>query len=224
MKVVEALVNSSYNRLLVILVVILLGRPIWENSSFGALIFSGLTLLALFTLISSSLLQRRKRWLFFGVSSLAYLTQLLDILSPTSSLSEETDISSMIGLLINFALTSFFVYLIAVQLFHDEKVSADSIKGGICAYLLIGMAWSFLYRMAWLANPNSLQVTCDGCTLDFLYYSFTTLTTLGYGEIIPMTTWTRTLANLEALVGILYPTIYIARLVSMYSRDNNHSL
>lgn len=224
MNVIDALVDSSYNRLLVILVVILLGRPLWEDSGFGTLIFTALSLLAFLTIISSRLFRKRNRWLYFGVSSIAYMMQLLDILSPSSLLREETAISNMVGLLINFALTAFFAYLIAVQLFHEEKVSADSIKGGICAFLLLGIAWSSLYRIAWLWDSDSIQVTCDGCTLDFLYFSFTTLTTLGYGETIPMTTWTRTLANLEALVGLLYPSIYIARLVSMYSRENDHSL
>ena len=119
----------------------------------------------------------------------------------------------------------FFIYttvLIFSRVLKDKKVTSDTLYGAICVYILIGVTWSFFYVLletnshnAFHINPvNNLDKIFNWH--DLSYYSFVTLTTLGYGDITPVTPIARALAYLEAIVGQVYLTIIIARLVALY--------
>lgn len=76
------------------------------------------------------------------------------------------------------------------------------------------------FELVAMVEPGAFQVLGAPATYDtmqprFLYYSFTTLTTLGYGDITPIHPYARSLAVLESLVGVIYPAVLIARLVSL---------
>jgi hypothetical protein len=116
----------------------------------------------------------------------------------------------------------FLLTMVAVQVFGEGPVTGHRIRGAIVVYLLLGGLWSLLYQMVALTIPQAFRlpegmVGGDPDVLQRLmtYYSFITLTTTGYGDIIPVHPVTRTLAMLEALVGQLYPAITLARLVSL---------
>lgn len=119
----------------------------------------------------------------------------------------------------------FFIYttvLIFSRVLKDKKVTSDTLYGAICVYILIGITWSFFYVLivtnshdAFYINPaNNLDNVINWH--DLSYYSFVTLTTLGYGDITPVAPVARSLAYLEAIVGQVYLTIIIARLVGLY--------
>jgi len=106
------------------------------------------------------------------------------------------------------------------QLNRASKVDQDIIAGAICVYLLIGIFWFLLYRVSFSINPaNFIELQEISGENDFrlLYFSFTTLTTVGYGDITPTASAAMGLANLESVVGQLYPAIFVARLVSLYT-------
>ena len=109
-----------------------------------------------------------------------------------------------------------------------KKVTEDKIYGAICGYLLIGIVWAMLYTVVEIAFPNSFSFS-SGLTLyadhnsahrlyftQFLYYSFVTLSTLGYGDIVPVTNEARAFSSLEAIIGQLYVAVLIARLVGLH--------
>ncbi len=106
---------------------------------------------------------------------------------------------------------------------RDERVSADKIFAAICAYLLLGFTFAFAYTFLWgtlgddlFRFPPSLDPENPMPRAnDLIYFSFTTLTTLGYGDITPASPLSRSLATLEALVGQFYVGILVARLVSL---------
>ena len=100
-------------------------------------------------------------------------------------------------------------------LFKVEEVSADTIKGGICVYLLIGFLFSALYRLAFELN-SSMFVADQVSYWKFVYFSFTTLTTIGYGDIVPAKPFTMMLTNLQGIVGQLFLAIFVARLVGLH--------
>jgi hypothetical protein len=82
----------------------------------------------------------------------------------------------------------------------------------------MGLLWAFAYEVVELLQPGSfsLKTQSSGDTLSQLaYFSFTTLTTLGFGDILPVNPLARSLTVLEGLVGQLFPLILIARLVAM---------
>ncbi|MEJ2721434.1 MAG: ion channel, partial [bacterium] len=104
-----------------------------------------------------------------------------------------------------------------------EKVTSDILYGAVCVYLMMGMTWMIAYYHMEQAHPGSFLIGggADPARIhqisDLLYYSFVTLTTLGYGDILPLTSQARSLAFLEATSGALYLAILIARLVSLYT-------
>jgi ion channel len=110
--------------------------------------------------------------------------------------------------------------LLAVVLFQTLRggpITFHRIQGGVGAYLLLGIVWAHAYSMLALARPGAFSGAAraaDGPRA-FLYYSFVTLTTVGYGDVLPVHPAARSLAMLEAVTGPLYLAILLARLVSL---------
>ncbi len=113
------------------------------------------------------------------------------------------------------------------RVFAGESVSGDTIAGGIAVYLLAGFAFACTFALADIIRPGSIRLGPDfappeaegvagGRILPYIYYSFVTLLTVGYGDVTPATSETRILAVLEALFGQLYLAVLIGRLVGAY--------
>jgi voltage-gated potassium channel Kch len=119
---------------------------------------------------------------------------------------------------------------VLILVFHEGPVTAHRITGAIVVYLLFGLMWGFLYQLIALLIPEAFKLpqamttyTADLSQNSLLYFSFETLTTLGYGDILAVHPVARVLVILEALTGQLFPAILLARLVSLqivHSRDN----
>jgi hypothetical protein len=129
---------------------------------------------------------------------------------------------------------AFTAGVILKSIFFERRVTLDEILGGVIVYLLIGVVWGQLHHALELAHPGAyllgdvaLVATSSGAdgnpVLTFLYYSFTTLTTLGYGDIRPVTHAARMLSTSEALIGQLYVAILIARLVGSHISQRGDS-
>lgn len=106
---------------------------------------------------------------------------------------------------------------VGFNVFAPGRSIADRVFGAIILYLLIGLIAAFAYSAVYKVNPDAFSKLPGGSgELDsWLYFSFVTLTTVGYGDITPLTRLARAIAILEALVGQLYPAIIIARFVSL---------
>jgi hypothetical protein len=130
------------------------------------------------------------------------------------------------GILFVFCLASTGVAFQSLLL--SSSVDVNKIIGAICIYLLLGLDWSFLYLFINMAIPNSfngLSSTEIGNQLpELVYYSFVTITTLGYGDLTPVKPLARTVAFLEGFVGQFYVAVLVAWLVGMFlsSKDQNH--
>jgi voltage-gated potassium channel len=120
---------------------------------------------------------------------------------------------------------AFLIWITRILLLHvmtARRVTADTIYGAVCVYLLLGVAWSSAYRLLEILSPGSFAgpLGIDPQTgreiSNYAYFSFTTLTTLGYGDITPLTAPARAVAILEAVAGPLYIAVLISRLVSIY--------
>ena len=104
-----------------------------------------------------------------------------------------------------------------------ERVTGDTIYGAISVYLLMALTWAAAYLLLVTVQPDALAMDAarhPHHTMDWsdcVFYSFVTLTSLGYGDILPMTQQARSLSMLEAVSGIMYVAILIARLVGLYS-------
>ncbi len=122
----------------------------------------------------------------------------------------------------------FILLIIIAHLFRLEEVTTDTILGAACAYFLIGFGWSLIYFILESLSPGSFSFPRlhEEMNLNlFLYYSFVTMTTVGFGDITPLSDPARSLSVLEAVLGQLYMAITIAILVGSYlSRGNRSSV
>ncbi len=101
----------------------------------------------------------------------------------------------------------------------SEEVTRETIFAAIVAYLLIALMWAFLYMILELASPGSFSFPdwgSRGETMRFEYLSFVTITTLGYGDITPVTDQASALVLIEAVVGQIYLVVLVAWLVGMH--------
>ena len=97
-------------------------------------------------------------------------------------------------------------------------VTSHRLVGAVVAYLLVGLTWAYVYDWLEVVRPGSFHGSAgaaEGSYPTLLYYSFVTLTTVGYGDVTPVSSAARALSNLESLLGILYPAVLIGRLLSM---------
>ena len=121
--------------------------------------------------------------------------------------------------------TTLFLSHVTLALTHDifsgrQRVSVGLLYGAVSVYLLIGMAFAsahFLLETFVAGSYHCGSPLCQGTpkTAAYVYYSFVTLATVGYGDIVPATHMAAVLANTEAIIGQMYTAILVARLVGM---------
>jgi hypothetical protein len=125
---------------------------------------------------------------------------------------------SMISSALNIAVNVIVVSLVLVEIFKATRVDVEILSGAMAVYLLIAVNFAFLFHLMEGLEPGSFDVSDRQNFDSFLYFSLVTFTTLGYGDITPVTKLARIWAALESVIGVLYATVLIARLVSMYRR------
>ncbi|MBI3407248.1 MAG: two pore domain potassium channel family protein [Planctomycetes bacterium] len=130
-----------------------------------------------------------------------------------------------LSIVFHVSATLFFAFTVAAILnaiFKEKIVSADSIYGAFCGYLLIGLLFGHVYSMVEEVTPGSLRGTADfearvqnedSRFFQMTYFSLMTLTTVGYGDIIPIKPVARSLAVAEAILGQFYLAVLIAALI-----------
>ena len=107
------------------------------------------------------------------------------------------------------------------SVFGKGRITTDRTAGAISVYLLLGLLWSMAYGLISAADPDAFSglepfsLDQPGAQQDFIYFSFVTLTTLGYGDMSPVSQLAKTLAWAEAIFGQLFLAVTIARLVSL---------
>jgi hypothetical protein len=131
-------------------------------------------------------------------------------------------ISPAVHLSCTILFIGFIVFCILRFIMNASQVDTEVICAAISVYLLIGLLWSFLYQLLALGRPDAFQVHTDPSdpqtmtNFNALYFSYSSLSTLGFGDIIPVSKPARTLAFMEAMTGMFYVAILISRLVSLY--------
>ncbi len=129
-------------------------------------------------------------------------------------------ISSLV--FISFVLVQFLLFVL-----RAPRVNSDVLCAGIAGYLLLGMIWMMAYVLVSQFVPGSFSVV-DGTSgprglqdFEAFYFSFITLSTVGYGDITPLSHSARTLALTEAMTGTIYIAVFISRLVALYTAQES---
>ena len=208
--------ETAGSALLVALVLIVLALPVAvgaERSGQGTRIALGLTVVVSVALLSHA------RWAIWALLAVAAAHEASHIPDPALL----TAVQSELVVAGQFAVVAFLVlrHLIGVQ-----QATGDTIASAVSGFLLLAMLWATLYSIVEMVWPGSYLVHDQvigahptGHTV-FFYYSLVTITTLGYGDIVPGTPGAGLLASLEAVVGQLYVAILVARIVALRLTEN----
>jgi hypothetical protein len=200
----------------VLLLLIFVVLPL-QSASFGDEIGFDVTLT--FLMISGAVAVHRSRFwrwatITFAVAAIA--------LRWASSLSHIESLM-LASALVNCAAVLLFARTTLMVVFYGGAVTLSRVQGGVAAYLLLGIAWAFAYQAIVLGNPHALHFPqpsdAQNLSQTLIYFSFITMTTLGYGDIFPISPLARAVVTGEALVGQLFPAIFIAAMVSLAMRQ-----
>ena len=197
--------------LLICLFLLPLVSPAFEGKSLARLVINLFFSLILVSSAWSVLRSRRSLVLVLLLGGpsiiLSWLTDLTEVAWPVA----------FVGALL---LTVFFVtvmVMLLAKVMTAPAVTADTLARAICGYMLLGMAWAATYRALTLVHSSAIQPLSRASTWhDFVYFSFTVLTTLGFGDVTPVSPYAKSLVVIESVTGPLYMTILIARLVALY--------
>lgn len=128
----------------------------------------------------------------------------------------------------------FAFFLLAVvfslgRVLQDEYVDLNRIAGAISVYMMLGLIWSSMYFFVFLLEPAAFGGLVEPATseidaltaisMDLVYYSYVTLSTLGYGDITPVGRIAQSLSYLEAICGVMYVAVLVAALVGSYGKN-----
>lgn len=212
--------------LLVILLASLAGSPALSSFGFSPIWFEGLMSLLMLAAVLSLCVEPRQR-------GFAILMGVPTILLSVVGHSLPEGISRWVlfwGHLCEITFLFGAAGLIVRSLFNADSLSSDSIFGAICGYLFLGLGWAVLYLMIERFRPGSFDLgrsfvtSSEPSRIDphvLHYYSFVTLTTVGFGDVTPISPTTRTLAWIEAIAGQFYLAVVVAGLVSMIVTKSN---
>ncbi len=206
---------AAERRFLVLFLAIVInwfGTSLLEEPTAGKALLTSLTVLMLLAALLSVLLavtkNRRRRYfaLSFGASAVVATT-----------FDESMGIASLI-------LSTAFLIFVAVEILSSvlaaERVTFEVINGALCVYLLLGIIASAVYSLVESLHPGSFTMpTAHASPKELrralLYFSYVTQTTVGYGDIAPVTALSRSLVNIHAIAGQLYLAVLVARLVAL---------
>jgi hypothetical protein len=164
---------------------------------------------------------RRSVMLAAGLAAPAVFTRGLNLFLDSGGM-------AVAGHLFDVLFLGYVVVVILAFLFTEQRVTSNTICASLCVYLLLGVLWADLYSLSDVIDPGSfsyplakevhqarMRFGSEQSIVPF-YFSLVTLTTLGYGDIVPVSAAARMLASVEAVVGQMYLAVLVARLVGLH--------
>ena len=148
---------------------------------------------------------------------IASLLALPMLVSVWSRYFVESNYVLVVGTLCGVVFFAYMIVNILLFIYKQDEVTRDLITGAAVVYLLMAIMWVFIYRVVEIAHPGSFTISTTQMhdQMRFIYFSLVTITTLGYGDIVPTTNLARSLATLEAVIGQLYLMTTVAWLVGV---------
>lgn len=207
----EKIIENKYSLLLFFLVLLIALSPLTNETPLRRFYTEALLFLAMILILLRILGAKGVFFLVFSLLALAAC--FLDYLSVAVLNNCHLDMLSCGTYILYVGVI--LVYLMR-KVFTERTVTADTVKGSIAVYLLMGVWFQLVYSMLWMFDPTTFNLANPSVTPDFFYFSFSTMTTLGYGDIVPKSIAARTAAILQAMAGQMYLTILVARLVGLH--------
>src|SRR3954470_16360530 len=214
--------------LLAFLIVSLAAPPVLFGFGFSGHWLDGLMSLLTLAAICSLCLEPRQRLfaLLLGMPALIFSLGGQAVSGATG------DVVQVVGQFCEMAFFFAAAGLVVKTLFNRLSISFDSVMGAACGYLFVGLGWAVCYSLIERFQPDSFKLSESLSELGdrsqtlpnlLTYYSFVTLTTVGYGDITPISPAACTLAWMEAITGHFYLGVIVAGLVSIIVANNSRS-
>ena len=215
--------NNNFSYLLIALLLFIIGVPVASNLDLISLQMS--------RVLGASSLLAVGVWSLRGAGRLysaGMVVAIIGIVLSILSIVRDSDMLHVITLLAMFVFLLLATFNAFRQIAAGNDISPNRIVGAVCVYLLLGVIWSIAYTVLEFLQPGSFkgltELVSSAWNVDWIYFSFVTITTLGYGDITPLTQTARSLTVAEAIVGQFYIAVLVAGLVSAYitsKRDSN---
>ncbi|NLX48482.1 MAG: two pore domain potassium channel family protein [Methanospirillum sp.] len=177
--------------------------------------------IALNLVLLSGILSMRRERALLGVALLlgvpALVSRWVVALLPSGS-------PDLLTVLVPVSFFAFFTVFLLRAVVTADTVTGDVIAGALSVYLLLGLTWSFVYQAVAMVDPGAFSLGAAFAAAgpadwnDWIYYSFITLATVGYGDITAVAPSAQFFAYAEAVTGVLYVAVLVAQLVSAYQR------
>lgn len=210
--------KRDFSWLLIALLVFLIGNPVLDATDIvssrvmRALTISWLLVVGVWSLRGFG------RYFAVGIG-LAITGVILNTIALNSP--SDVGVYGSFAALLGFLLIA--IWCTAKQVVIGVEVSLNRLVGAISLYLLLGVLWSVAYTVVEIASPGSFYGVSvqdnQGWNSEWLYFSFVTMTTLGYGDLGPVSAIARVLAYMQAVFGQFYIAILVAGLVGAYITD-----
>ena len=219
---VHALTGHKFFLLFLFLLASLVFYPYVQSGGFGYFAFrvlgSAVILIAVYAI-------RLRRTLLLLALLLAVPALLERMLLPRA----DAGVLPILNIVLSFVFDVFVVVVIFRRVFTKEQPNSETVFGALCIYLLVGFTFPSIYGMVAAIQPKAFYL--DPLTnlhtipnrFDFIYYSFATMTSLGAAGITAVSAPARSLSVIEAILGVLYLAVLIARLMGAYRYPSVHS-
>lgn len=203
---------KRFHSLLIILLLTIIISPILDENTILRIVFD--IALSLILIVGCFTISRYKMtpWIALVLA----IPMLLSTWSTRFGF--KIPLLDIIGTISGIAYFALIAVTILVFIFTTRSVNGEVISAALVVYLLLGVMWGYGYTLIDLIQPGSFNVpdhflSAEGYS--YMYYSFITLTTVGYGDITPISGMARSLSMLEGIIGQAYMAVLVARLVGM---------
>ncbi len=217
--------SGYYNFLLLFLTLLFIFRPHSQNSTAVLAIWQSLLSLALLSAIFNA---HHLRAVKITITALAIPTIIfcwLTLLHPSTFV-----------FLTNTCLLILFLGICSTSIIYDvvvrARITLETLRGVVCAYFMVGFLFAYIYYLTEFLAPESFYLLHREIGIfsyaeflsEFLYFSFVTLLTVGFGDITPTQNPAQTAVVIEGIIGQFYVAILVARIVAVYALSSNKRL
>jgi len=205
-------IESKFLLLLITLILLIFISPYMAVYHLGNWTIS---LFLLLVLLSQVFILHKKRIYFIYACALGAVIMILSVYNsfhPSVTL-------IVIERCLELVFFIFAIVTVFIKVFKHKRITPNTIYAALCVYLLIGLAYTYAYLIVEIVNPGSFlynEAALVGETLGFnlSYFSFTTLTTVGFGDIVPVTIQAKSIVIVEEITGVLYLAAIVSRLIA----------
>ena len=212
---------GHYGWLLIALLCTVFFAPLLQDYRIGIRVADLINGTVMVAGVFSAITKRIHILMLTGIAFLAITARFIDPFVDTTLTALIAELMSFLFLLSVFA-------IILKDIFRTSIVSTDTLVGSICGYLILSTIFASVYAFLVILHPDSFLINTglgvDQATLGEFsshygmtnYFSIITLTTVGFGDIVPQNTYARTVVSVEAITGQIYMTVIVARLVGLH--------